>query len=368
MGACSKGGGGAGNNPGGPAAKKPPDPSPQPSVPVGVVLAAPGTIISTMTFNTTVESERNVVVYPQASGLVEAVMAEEGDRVAAGQVLVQLDDDDARIAYERAQVELRKLRGDSLRTGELFRKELVSREAYESVLYQVDRARLTLEEAILGLQRTKIRAPVAGIISERKVEVGNRVSPGSDVYKLVTMDDLIAQIYVPGRTRQYIRVSQEARITSDMLPGYEIEGVIERINPVVDPQSGTVKVTVQLQDRERKFTPGMFANVALITDQRSDALLLPKEAIVYDDGRPFAFVVKDTVVRRVLLELGLTNPRQVQVLSGASQGDSVVIVGQEGLRDGAKVRVVADAFRPVPKEAATDSTKADSTKAATPSA
>ena len=368
MGACSKSGGGAGNNPGGPAAKKPPDPSPQPSVPVGVVLAAPGTIISTMTFNTTVESERNVVVYPQASGLVEAVMAEEGDRVAAGQVLVQLDDDDARIAYERAQVELRKLRGDSLRTGELFRKELVSREAYESVLYQVDRARLTLEEAILGLQRTKIRAPVAGIISERKVEVGNRVSPGSDVYKLVTMDDLIAQIYVPGRTRQYIRVSQEARITSDMLPGYEIEGVIERINPVVDPQSGTVKVTVQLQDRERKFTPGMFANVALITDQRSDALLLPKEAIVYDDGRPFAFVVKDTVVRRVLLELGLTNPRQVQVLSGASQGDSVVIVGQEGLRDGAKVRVVADAFRPVPKEAATDSTKADSTKAATPSA
>ena len=321
------------------------------AVPVGVVEVVRGDIIATMTFSATVESERTVVVYPQTSGLVEEVLAEEGDRVSAGQVLLRLDDDDVRIAHERAQVELRKLQSDSLRMAGLFSKGLESRDAYETVLYQVNRTRLNLDEAVLGLQRTRIRAPVGGVISARKVEIGNRVSPASEVYTVVAMDSLIAHVFIPGRTRQHIRVSQQARITSDMVPGYEIDGIIKRINPVVDPQSGTVKVTVALRDRQRKLTPGMFVNVGLITDSRAEALLVPKEALTYDAGQADAFVVRDSTARRTHLELGLTNTRQVQVVAGLARGESVVVIGQEGLRDGAKVRVVAEPLRPVPEQA-----------------
>ncbi len=346
LGACSKSGKAKDGSANG---DKKPDERVETTVPVGIVQVVQGDIVATMAFSATVESERNIVVYPQTSGLAEEVLGEEGDRVSAGQVVLRLEDDDARIAYERAQVELRKLQSDSLRMAGLYSKGLESRDAYETVLYQVNRARLTLDEAVLGLRRTRIRAPVRGIISARNVEIGNRVDPASEVFRLVTMDSLIAHIFVPGRTRQHLVVGQQARITSDMLPGYEVEGVIKRINPVVDPQSGTVKVTVALQDRERKFTPGMFVNVALITDRRGEALLVPKEALTYDAGQAYAFVVKDSTAHRTVLELGLTNPRQVEVLAGLGRGDSVVIVGQEGLRDGAKVRVVEQSLRPVPK-------------------
>lgn len=346
LGACSKSGKAKDGSANG---DKKPDERVETTVPVGIVQVVQGDIIATMAFSATVESERNIVVYSQTSGLAEEVLGEEGDRVSAGQVVLRLEDDDARIAYERAQVELRKLQSDSLRMAGLYSKGLESRDAYETVLYQVNRARLTLDEAVLGLRRTRIRAPVRGIISARNVEIGNRVDPASEVFRLVTMDSLIAHIFVPGRTRQHLVVGQQARIASDMLPGYEVEGVIKRINPVVDPQSGTVKVTVALQDRERKFTPGMFVNVALITDRRGEALLVPKEALTYDAGQAYAFVVKDSTAHRTVLELGLTNPRQVEVLAGLGRGDSVVIVGQEGLRDGAKVRVVEQSLRPVPK-------------------
>lgn len=348
VGSCGKSGE-AKNSSGDP--EKKPEETIETAVPVDIVEVSHGDIIATMTFSATVQSERNIIVYPQTSGLVEEVLAEEGDRVAAGQVLLRLEDDDARIAFERAQVELRKLQSDSLRMAELYAKGLESRDAYETVLYQVNRARLSLEEGALGLHRTRIRAPVGGMVSGRNVETGNRVSPASEVYRLVTMDSLIAQVFIPGRTRQHISIGQSARITSDMLPGYGVDGIIKRINPVVDPQSGTVKVTVVLRDDGRRFRPGMFVNVALITDRRSDALLVPKEALTYDAGQPYAFVVRDSTARRTLVELGLTNPREVQVLAGLAQGDSVVIVGQEGLRDGAKVRVVTEPLLPVPKEA-----------------
>jgi membrane fusion protein (multidrug efflux system) len=95
----------------------------------------------------------------------------------------------------------------------------------------------------------------------------------------------------------------------------------------------------------------MFVNVGLITDSRRGVLLVPKEALTYDAGQPYAFVVRDSTVHRTLLELGLTNPREVEVVAGLAKSDSVVIVGQEGLRDGAKVRVVAEPLRAVPKEA-----------------
>ena len=330
----------------------------QAGVPVSIVKASLGDIVASVAFSATVESERMVKVYPQTSGLVQSVVVEEGDRVRAGQVLVQLDDDDAEIALRRSQAELRKQQADSLRTARLFNQGLVSRNEYEQALYEVSRAHLDLEDALLTLRRTRIRAPVDGVIATRNVEIGDRVGGSSPVYDMVTLDRLVAQVHIPGRTRPNLRVGQLANITSDMLPGHEIQGVIQRISPVINPQSGTVKVTVELRDPKRLFAPGMFASVALITDQKSDALLAPKEALVYDAGQAYAFVVKADTARRVRLELGLTNARQVQVISGMVQDDSIIVVGHEGLRGGALVRVIDDAKKPVPKlepVAATDS-------------
>ena len=335
-----------------------------PGVPVSIHPIERGEIVSTVTFSATVESERRVVVYPQTSGLVRQIIAEEGDRVEAGQVLMVLDDDDARLAEAQARMDLRKAQTDSARNAELFRRNMISRESHEQIIYEVNRKRIAWQQAKLALDRTRIRTPAAGVIAIRDVEIGDRIGQSSTPYRVVTLSDLIAKVHVPGRTLHHIRVGQGAQITSDMRPDFEGRGRIKRISPVIDPESGTVKVTVDLPDPRRELTPGMFINVALITDRRDDALLLPKETLVYDGGQAYAFVVNDTLATRVALTLGLTNSRTVQVLEGAAEGDSIVIVGQEGLRDGAKVRVVDDAAAPIPpveEPAADTSATADST-------
>lgn len=318
------------------------------AVPVGIVEAQLGDMAAMVSFNATVESERTVRVYPQIAGLVDRLYAEEGDRVAAGQVLFRLEDDDARLAVRRAEIELDKARRDSIRQADLFSKDLISRNEYEQAVYVANRAGVALEEAKLAYNRTRIRTPVAGIVSTRNVELGDRVTTAVPAYEVVTMTDLVAQVYVPGRHRPNLRTGQPARITSDMIPGYRIDGRIRRISPVISPQSGTVKVTVELDDPERKLAPGMFANVGLVIESQTDALLAPKEALVYDGGQAYVFVVRGERANRVRLELGLSNARQVQVLGGIGRGDSVVVVGHEGLRDGAMIRVVADPLTPIP--------------------
>ena len=333
--------------------KKPDKPKkkpPKPGVPVSVVAVESGEIVSTVTFSATVESEREVVVYPRTSGLVRTMLVEEGARVAVGQVLMILDDADNRIAERQAYIELEKAQKDSVRSAELFNQKMISREQFEQAAYQAGSARLNWQKTKLDLSRTRIRAPVRGVISSRDVEIGDRVGTSSETFKLVTMDNLVARVYVPGRSLPHLNVGQRAHISSDMLPDFDGRGAIKRISPVIDPRSGTVKVTVGLIDRSRKLTPGMFVNVALVTDQRNEALLLPKETLVYDGRQAYAFVVKDSTASRQLLTLGLKNSRQVQVIEGLAVGDSVVIVGQEGLRDGAKVRVIADASKPIPRE------------------
>ena len=352
--ACGGGGDGGGNG-GGPHARG--DSSEgekqdtvEASVPVSIVELLEGDMIASVSFSATVESERAVKVHPQATGLVERLYAEEGDRVAAGQVLVRLNDDDAQLRLRNARIEYDQARRDSLRQADLFSKDFISRDVYEDAVYQAQRSSVAVEEAELSLRRTRILAPTVGIIAERSVELGDRVSPSVPVYEMAQMDQLVARVYIPGRHRPNLRVGQPARISSDMLPDYEITGHISRISPVIDPQSGTVKVTVILEDPARRLAPGMFANVALITERRPKALLAPKEAFVYDAGQPYVFVVRDDKAHRTRLEVGLSNARQVQIVGGLSLGDSIVVVGHEGLRDGATVRVVADAYAPIPPD------------------
>jgi membrane fusion protein, multidrug efflux system len=322
----------------------------EPGVPVSIIETIEGDMIASVGFSATVESEYAVKVYPQAGGLADRLYVEEGDRVVAGQVLVRLDDDDAQLSRENARIEYEKAHNDSVRQAELYGKNLISRDAYEQAIYQANRTRVSAAEAQLRLDRTGIRARVSGVISQRNVELGDRVTASAPIFEMVTMDNLVARVHVPGRHRPGLRVGQPARVTSDMLPDYEIVGKIRRVSPVVDPQSGTVKVTVELNDPESRLAPGMFANVALITERQTEALLAPKEALVYDAGQPYVFVVREDKAHRTRLELGLTNARQVQVLSGLSQGDSIIVVGHEGLRDGAVVRVIVDATAPIPPE------------------
>ena len=151
---------------------------------------------------------------------------------------------------------------------------------------------------------------------------------------------MIARVYVPGQYLVNVVGDQQAMITSEFLPDKRFGGWVKRISPVVDPRSGTFKVTVGLRDRFEFLRPGLFVNVQIITDTHEQAVLIPKQAVVYDGGEKFVFAVDDTAAVRVELKAGFENADYIESMAQIKPGDQIIIVGQNGLKDKARVRVV----------------------------
>ena len=312
------------------------------AVPVEVALAHTGEISSYLLFNSTIETEAAVEIFPQISGMVERVAVEEGDRVEFGDTLVAIEDDQLRIANREAQVNLDYQQTGYKRTEEMFRRKLISDQEFETRKYELEQARLRVERTQLDLAHAAILAPFSGVITERYVQVGARVGSGSKLYDLIKLDDMIARVFVPGQYLSAINNGQQSVITSEFLPDKSFKGWVKRISPVVDPRSGTFKVTVGVRDRFEYLRPGLFVSVRIVTDTHEKAILIPKQAIVYDGGDKFVFAVDDTVAVRVKLQPGFEDVEYVEALADVEAGSSIIIVGQNGLKDGTRVRVVND--------------------------
>lgn len=326
-------------------------------VPVKVSAVALGPISDYVQHTSTIEAEEAIDVYAQATGLVEQVLAEEGDQVKKGQILVQLVDDELRLGAKEAKVNYQKLSSSFNRAQGLFDRNLLSREDYEQQKFTLEEAQIRWERAKLSLAHATVRSPVDGVIAERTVKLGDRISPSSRLFSLVDLKSLIAQVHVPGRDMRYISEGQKAEVTTDFLPGEIFKGHVERISPVVDPGSGTFKVTLELDDANNRLRPGMFITAHIVTATHADAVLVPKKAIVYDDGFPHVFVVNDSTATRVRLDVGFEDSDNLEVLEGTKAGDRIVVVGQNGLKDQAKIRVIDGPGLRIP-------TKPDSTEQA----
>jgi membrane fusion protein (multidrug efflux system) len=226
------------------------------------------------------------------------------------------------------------------RSRELSDSGLINRQDFDTLKFSLDQAKLRLQRARLDMEHTIVRAPVSGVVTERLVQTGDRVSAGTRLFALMSLDDMIARIFVPGQHLTSVTEGQEALLTSEFLPGRSFPGWVKRISPVVDPKSGTFKVTVGIKPTDQPPPPGLFANVRVITDRKPEAILVPKRAIVYEGGERYVFVVKDGVANRVRLGPGYEEGDVVEARSDISPGAAIVVLGQSALKDQAAVRIV----------------------------
>ena len=329
-------------------------------VPVKVVVVDTGSISSYLLFSSTVESEETVDVYSQVSGMVRRVEVEEGEHVKAGETLVRLEDDEAKLTVADADARFRKLKADFKRTSEMHNRKLISDQEYETKRFELKEGEIGLQRARLALAHTAVKSPITGVVADRLVRLGDRVSPSTKLCSIVDMHNLIVKVFVPGREAQFTAVGQKAVLESNFLPGQKFQGGIKRISPVVDPSSGTFKVTVGVSGGDGQLKPGMFVTALVITDTHEEAVLVPKRAIVYEEGLPYVFVARDSIADRVRLDVGFSDAKRMEVRSGLAPGDSIVIVGQTGLKDKARIRAISGEGLVIPAEP--DSTEADSTK------
>lgn len=312
------------------------------AVPVEVAALGTGPIESVLRFSTNLEAESDVQVFSQAARLVTDLLVEEGDAVRRDQVLLRLQDDEQRNAVALVKSELDKARREYERQQRLYRESLIPEQEFNDATYQLEQLEIRLENAERELSYTEVRAPIAGTITARHVKTGDQVQVGQHLFDMVDFDSMVARVYVPEKHLPDLEPGQPARIVAPSLGERQYDGAIKRIAPVVDPNTGTVKVTVHV-GRQAGLRPGLYVDVDLVTATHEQALLVPKRALVYDSDRMFVFRLRtdeetgDARAERVLVDPVLTDKNFVEPGEGLAAGDRIIIAGQTGLKDGALV-------------------------------
>lgn len=318
------------------------------AVPVEVAALATGPIEEVLRFSTNLEAEESVGVYSQAARQVVELRVEEGDRVSRGQVLLRLQDDEQQNELAKVEGQLARARREYERQQNLWAEKLISEQAFNDATYELEQLELRLEEVRRQLSYTVVRAPIAGTVARRLVNLGDQVTVNQHLFDLVDFDSLVARVYVPEKELAKLRPGMPARIVAPALAGAEYGGRVIRLAPVVDPRSGTVKVTVGIPEWQG-LRPGLYVDVSLVTDVHEEAVLVPKRALVYDQDRVYAYRLagpsgdgaEGPTVERVLVQPLLEDKDHVEPAGGAlAAGDRVVIAGQAGLKDGTAVRVL----------------------------
>ena len=321
------------------------------ALPVEVVTLSRGGIEATIRNSTPLEAEEEVKVFARTANRVTELLVEEGDVVKKDQILLRLDNDIQKTAYTKAEASLAKGREEFEREKALFEQKLVSEQVFNSTKHELRQLELAVEDAKRGLEYTEVRAPIAGTISQRLVKYGDLVNLNQHLFDIVDFNSMVARIWLPEKNLPELRLEQPARVTATALGAQQFEGYVKRIAPTIESKTGLVKVTMGFKD-VGQLRPGMYVDVELITAKRADALLITKRALLYDSELSYVFrLLPERKVERVVVEPKITDKFNIEPASGFKEGDQIVVAGQTGLKDGAKVRLPEDPLPDAKKEA-----------------
>ena len=350
-------------------------------VPVETALARRGDLVMRITAAGVAEATRQIVVQAGVSGVVREVPVREGQRVAAGDLLVAFDDAELQLKlqmrrealvrsmarFAEKQIFLRESGGDSEAVRELAEAQnsliggVISREQFRSLIDDprfdelfstitreevtaaqdgllTDRANYAMAQ--LELERARVKAPFGGQIAQLRAVPGQRLGVGAELLTLVDADPIRVRVRVLESDSAAVRVGRAARVRFAALPGEEFSGAVEAISPLVDTETKTLEAVVSLPNPELRLRPGMSAQVSLDTEIVRDRVLVPAAAVLLRQERPLVFVVRGDRAQWVYIQRGRDNGEWVEVLDGVQPGDEVIVSGHFSLAHDALVRVV----------------------------
>jgi len=308
------------------------------SVPVQVIKPTIGDISSFILFSSNIDSEKVVDIFPLTSGIIEEIKFDEGQHVEKGDVLAVLDDREAALNEKKAGINYKKLKAEFERQEEIFHRKMLSKEDFERLKYNLDTAKVEWEQAKLFLSYTRITSPISGVVTKRYVKTGNKINTSQMAFSVVQDKEKIAVVNIPEQERKAVYLKQKAIIFSG---NQETRGFVKRISPAIDPESGTFKVTIDVNDEEGKFAVGQFVNVKIIKKVHKDVILLTKDALMFEGGKVFIFTVneKDEALKKQV-KLGFEDGTRVEVLEGLAENERVVTAGKNSLKNKTLVRVI----------------------------
>ncbi len=306
-------------------------------VPVEVVQPTRADIYATYAATATITSDADAPVVARVAGEVVELLVEEGDYVVAGQVLARLDGERLRLEMLAAQANLKRARTEFDRNVDLSRRGLISASMFDNLQYELDALEATYELKKLYYDYSKIRAPIAGIVASREVKPGQHLNANDVAFRITDTSELIAYLQIPQTELTKFSVGHAVNIEVASMPGVRFPATIERIGPTIDTRNGTFRATAMIDNAAGNLAPGMFGRFSIAYEQHKDALVVPAEALLDEDGESTVYVVNDGEVALRTVLTGIESGGKVEILSGLSESDVIVVVGHSGLRNGSKV-------------------------------
>lgn len=309
------------------------------ATPVPVETATPfrADINATYAASASIESDADAPVIARVGGEVVELLVEEGDRVAAGQVLARLDGERLRLEMLAAKANLDRALKEYARNVDLHDRGLISAAMFEGLKYDVAALQATYELKALNYRYSNIRATIPGVVSSRDMKPGETLQAGQVAFRITETSELLAHLQIPQAELAKFSVGHVASVHVAAMPNASFAATIIRISPTIDTQNGTFRATALIDNKAGHLAPGMFGRFSIAYERHTNALLIPAHALLDEDEMTSVYVVRDGAVARRVIDIGIKENGRVEVLDGLQEDDQVVIIGHSGLRDGSKV-------------------------------
>ena len=289
----------------------------------------------------TIEAIEGVTIVSEIDASVTSLPFDEGSFINKGDLIAKLDD--SQLSAEVSRTEALYIQGKASykRVKSIVDQNAGAPQDLDDALANLKVAEANYELAKARLNKTRIVAPFDGIIGTRKVSVGAFLRTGQEITELANLNEIRVSFSAPERFLAQLKRNAAVTVSSGVFPGYEVNGKIMAIEPILDAETRNVNVVARVKNPGQKFRPGMSANISAVLSERPNALTIPNEAVFANGSQSFVFVVKkDSSVAATPVTLGLQTAKIVEVVNGLKDGMQVVTAGHQKLFDGAKVMPV----------------------------
>ena len=300
------------------------------------------------------EPDKEVVVSSEVDGVIREILVDEGDRVSRGMVLARVSDTDyllgvraAEAVWKQARANLENARTVFSRMEALYQEKVVSKQEYDNAVTRLDVAGQDADRAAAALSlsrerfaKTVIRSPMDGAVNTKTATAGDFIGAGRPLMRVISIDPAKLGFSVAEKDIGALKSGQEVVFVVDPYPSREFSGTLTTIYPSLDERSRTLKAEASVPNRTGELKPGIFARVRVYTGEPRQAITIPITSILYEGTKTRIFVAENDTARERVVSIGGKYGEMMEVLDGLQEKERLVVVGQNTLTDGVKIRVV----------------------------
>jgi len=312
----------------------------RPPVNTIVMELVPGTISNRINLPGSIEPWNRLELISKISGSVEAVLVEEGDTVAKGEIIAKIESDDYRIAFERAQAAYKLAKADYTRDKTVYAKGAIPTAELDARETKMQTAKADLDNARLMLERCTITAPISGVVRKLDAKIGLYLGVGDPIGRILQIDKVKAVIGIPESDITAVRTLDEIELQIQALDNMSVIGRRHFVSSSPETAARLYRLELAVDNPDHMILPGMFVRADIVKERKEQALSIPFYSVISRNDEQYVYVERDGVVHKRLVETGIMEKWMVEITKGLQAGEKIVIEGHRDVENDQQVNVV----------------------------